>query len=77
MPYQDITELPENVRSVLLEHAQEIYKEAFNHAWDEYEDPDKRRDSADREQVAHRVAWSAVKRKYEKGENGQWRPNAE
>jgi cation transport regulator len=72
MPYQDITELPENVRSVLPEHAQEIYKEAFNHAWDEYKDPDKRRDGADREEVVHRVAWSAVKRKYEKGEDGQW-----
>jgi cation transport regulator len=48
MPYQDITELPENVRSVLPGHAQEIYKEAFNHAWGEYKDPDKRRDSADR-----------------------------
>lgn len=39
MPYQDITELPENVRSALPQHAQEIYKEAFNHAWDEYKNP--------------------------------------
>jgi cation transport regulator len=55
----------------LPEHAQEIYKEAFDHAWDEYKGPDKRRDGADRERVAHRVAWTAVKRKYEKGDNGQ------
>lgn len=74
MPYQEITELPGNVRHVLPEHAQEIYKEAFNHAWDEYKDPGKRRDDADREEVAHRVAWSAVKQKYEKGQDGQWQP---
>ena len=77
MPYQDITELPDNVRGVLPRHAHEIYREAFNHAWDEYKDPSKRRDHADREEVAHRVAWSAVKQKYEKGHDGRWHPKAE
>jgi len=37
------------------------------HAWDEYKDPDKRRDSADREQVAHRVAWERGQTKIRKG----------
>lgn len=34
MPYQRISDLPESVRDHLSKHAQEIYKEAFNSAWD-------------------------------------------
>lgn len=72
MPYTSKSELPDSVRNVLSAHAQDIYKEAFNSAWDEYKDPDNRRDDAGREEVAHRVAWSAVKKKYEKGDDGTW-----
>ena len=72
MPYQNTSELPDSVRHVLPAHAQDIYKEAFNSAWDEYKDPDNRRDDAGREEVAHRVAWSAVKNTYEKGDDGKW-----
>lgn len=72
MPYKAVTELPESVRDNLPEHAQEIYKEAFNSAWEEYADPAARRDSASQEEVAHRVAWAAVKQKYEKDEHGRW-----
>lgn len=72
MPYSSIDELPDNVKHVLPEHAQEIYKEAFNSAYEEYKDPDERRDDASREEVAHKVAWSAVKKKYEKGEDDKW-----
>ena len=35
MPYDQLTDLPERVRDHLPKHAQEIYKEAFNSAWDE------------------------------------------
>lgn len=73
MPYDRITELPDAVRDHLPKHAQEIYKEAFNNAWDEYKDPEDRRGDASREEVAHKVAWSAVKTKYEKRDNGEWR----
>ena len=66
MPYRNLDELPDSVRAHLPEHAQEIYKEAFNHAWDEYADPDKRRGDTSREETAHKVAWSAVKREYRK-----------
>lgn len=72
MPYNSTEELPDNVRNVLPAHAQDIYKEAFNSAYEEYKDPDERRDNASREEVAHRVAWSAVKNKYEKGEDENW-----
>lgn len=72
MPYKSTNELPESVQNVLPAHAQDIYKEAFNSAYDEYKDPDERRDDASREEVAHRVAWSAVKNTYEKGADEKW-----
>ncbi len=72
MPYSSVTDLPDSVRNVLPDHAQDIYKEAFNHAWEEYEDEDDREGDASREETAHKVAWSAVKHMYHKGENGNW-----
>ena len=66
MPYDTLQDLPESVQNVLPKHAQEIYRAAFNNAWDEYEDPDERRGDASREETAHKVAWAAVKKEYEK-----------
>lgn len=73
MPYKSINELPESVRNVLPSHAQDIYKEAFNNAYAQYDKPEERRGSADREETAHRVAWAAVKKGgYEKSEGRKW-----
>jgi cation transport regulator len=74
VPYSSIEDLPAGVRDNVPKHAQAIYKEAFNSAWDEYEDPDDRRGDASREETAHRVAWAAVKQTYEKGEDERWHP---
>ena len=74
MPYPSLDDLPETVQENLPRHAQEIYKEAFNSAWDEYRDADKRRGDASREETAHKVAWAAVKEKYEKGADDRWHP---
>src|SRR5690348_5852163 len=71
MPYATLKDLPDNVTNVLPKHAQEIYRAAFNSAWDEYKDPDERRGHASREETAHKVAWSAVKKEYEK-EGDEW-----
>lgn len=73
MPYKSLSELPEQVTHNLPRHAQEIYLAAFNHAWQEYEDAEDRRADSSREEVAHKVAWSAVKQKYEKSGEA-WRP---
>lgn len=74
MPYDTLKDLPERVRDNLPQHAQEIYKEALNSAWEQYEDPDERRGAASREESAHKVVWSAVKNEYEKDdESGEWR----
>jgi cation transport regulator len=69
MPYKSIADLPDSVRDNVPKHAQEIYKEAFNSAFDEY----KERGAEGREETAHKVAWSAVKKKYRKDEkSGKW-----
>lgn len=60
MPYKSITDLPDSVREHLPKHAQEIYMQAYNNAWKQYA---KRKDQ---EAVAHKVAWSAVKKQYKK-----------
>ncbi len=71
MPYQSQTDLPDSVKDNLPEDAREIYRKAFNSAYDEYKDPDDRRGDDSREEVAHKVAWSAVKQEYHK-EGDQW-----
>ena len=73
MPYKNTSELPDNVKNVLPSHAQDIYKEAFNSAYDQYKDPDDRKGDSGREETAHKVAWSAVKNNYEKSADGKWR----
>ena len=70
MPYKSTSDLPDAVRDNLPAHAQEIYQEAFNSAFDEYQD----RGAQGREETAHKVAWAAVKKKYEKEEStGKWK----
>lgn len=72
MPYDSNSDLPSRVKDNLPKHAQDIYREAYNSAWKQYEDPDERRGNSSREEAAHKVAWSAVKDKYEK-DNGDWK----
>lgn len=60
MPYDSNDDLPHSVRAHLPPHAQDIFREAFNHAWVEYAG------DARGEEVPHRVAWAAVKKRYRK-----------
>ncbi len=73
MPYAKNKDLPDPVRENLPEGAQTIYREAFNSAFDQYDAPEDRRGDAGREETAHRVAWNAVKEKYAKDDNGEWK----
>jgi cation transport regulator len=52
----------------LPEHAQHIYKKAHASAIDQYQNPEKRRGGKKQsaEEVAHKAAWSAVKKQYKK-----------
>ena len=70
---EELSETTEKRIDQLPEHAQHIFKKAHASAVKEYEDPEKRRggkkESA--EEVAHKVAWAAVKKEYEK-EGEKW-----
>ncbi len=72
MPYSSNAELPDNIKSSLPKGAQDIYRNAFNNAHEQYKDPSKRKGNVSREESAHKVAWSAVKQKYEK-EGDTWK----
>ncbi len=77
MPYNSLDDLPERVKNNLPKHAQEIFKEAFNNAWDEYKNPKKRRGKATREETSFKVAWAAVENEYHKDSSGKWRKNGD
>ncbi|HPV05527.1 MAG TPA: ChaB family protein [Aggregatilineales bacterium] len=70
--YKSNSDLPESVRNSLPRHGQEIYREAFNSAWEQYDEPEDRRGDRSREETAHAVAWAAVKKQYERVEEGKW-----
>ena len=72
MPYKSLEELPETVRKKLPKHAQEIYRKAYNNALGQYKDPKDRRGPESLEEVAHKVAWSAVEQEYTKNKKGEW-----
>lgn len=65
MPYATNTELPENIRSALPRHAQDIFRAAFNDAYQRY---------GSNEARAFRIAWCAVKRSYVRRRVGLWVP---
>ena len=58
MPYNKLSELPENVSGVLPTPAQKIWMSAFNSAFEKYG-----------EDKARRIAWSAVKKRFKKKED--------
>jgi cation transport regulator len=60
MPYRVNADLPPSVRDHLPEHAQDIYREAFNAAFAAHAGDPRQ------EEAACRIAWGAVKRRYEK-----------
>ncbi|MEX0924365.1 MAG: ChaB family protein [Candidatus Paceibacterota bacterium] len=67
MPYSKREDLPKQVQDPLedVPHAQDIWMEAYNSAMEQYDGEESR---------AARVAWAAVKEKYEKGSDGKWHP---
>ncbi len=69
MPYETNHDLPARVRKVLPHHAQDIYRAAFNDAFERY--------GRVHEATAHRIAWSAVKRRYVQRAAGFWAPRAD
>jgi cation transport regulator len=68
MPYRSNADLPAPLRRRLPEQAQDIFRAAFNHAYATHP-ADSRR-----EEMAHRIAWAAVKRSYVRLAEGVWLP---
>ena len=64
----ELSEVTEKRIDDLPKHAQHIFKKAHASAIKEYKDPEKRRGGKKEsvEEVAHKVAWAAVKREYKK-----------
>jgi len=61
MPYKTNDDLPESIRNSLPSKAQDIWREVFNKTGDDKD-----------EEAARKIAWGAVKKSYEKQENGTW-----
>jgi cation transport regulator len=72
VPYASNDDLPASVRLHLPHQAQDIFRKAFNAAWSSYG----KREPERREEIAHRVAWAAVKKRFRKVGN-EWLPLAE
>lgn len=66
MPYATNTELPDRIRSNLPRRAQDIFRAAFNNAYERYGPANEAR--------AFRIAWAAVKRNYARRAAGIWIP---
>lgn len=64
VPYANNSDLPAAVRKYLPHHAQDIYRAAFNDAFEHY--------GREHEAIAHRMAWAAVKRRYVQRAAGFW-----
>ena len=60
MPYATNAALPASVKEHLPEHAQDIFRAAFNNAFAAHSGDPRQ------EEAAHRIAWAAVKRSYVK-----------
>lgn len=60
MPYTSNADLPPAVRQSLPRHAQDIYRDAFNHAFAAHVGDPRQ------EEASRRIAWAAVKRSYSK-----------
>ena len=60
MPYRSNSDLPPSVQAHVPPHTQDIYREAFNHAFAAHVGDPRQ------EEAAHRIAWAAVKRSYVK-----------
>lgn len=70
MPYARNEDLPPSVRDHLPEHAQDIFRAAFDAAFEAHSGDPRQ------EEAAFRIAWAAVKKRYRKV-GTEWVPKDE
>lgn len=72
MPRQKLSARTRKQINNLPEKAQRTFRRAHSNALKQYKSPSKRRKKSDSaEAIAHKVAWSAVKKQYTK-KGGKW-----
>lgn len=76
MKYETTKDLSPTIRDVLPEDAQQLYLDAYNRAWEEYD-----QDTAigqSRETLAHQQGWMAVRHEYVQDQGtGLWHRKGE
>ena len=71
MEYETKSDLPETLREVLPDNAQEIFLQAYQEAWADYEEGE--RGEMSRSTVANQHAWAALKNQYiQDKKSGTW-----
>ena len=68
MFYKD---LPDFIQNHLPEQAQDIFREAYNKALENYRGPKQHRTHESQEDTCHKAAWAAVREKYVQ-KNEKW-----
>jgi len=68
MPYNKVSDLPNNVKNPLPSAAQKLWMRVFNAALRSCQSNGGKKC----EDVARIAAWAQVKSKYKKGKNGKW-----
>lgn len=72
MPVRSKNDLPKGAMTVPPPKARKSYQSTYNDAHDQYGQKSKRRGDESRAEIAGKVAWSAVGKKYRKGDDGKW-----
>jgi cation transport regulator len=74
--YQTRDDLPEELRDTLPEEAQDVYLDAYQRAWDAYDEA--QAGDLSRHGVAHQQGWAAVRREYTyEYSTGEWHRKGE
>ena len=74
MIYETVKQLPATIRDVLPDKAKEIYRKAYNQAWEKFA-KDARR-GLNQPGLAHQQGWTAVQHEYV-FDLGQWHRKGE
>jgi cation transport regulator len=76
MEYKSIEELPDTVRDILPEEAQELYLKGYNQGWEAYDEETS--SDLSHESVAHRQGWIFVQKEFVQDEGtGEWHRKGE
>lgn len=73
MIYTTVTDLPQTIRNELPEHAQEIYRAAYNLTVEEHRASGQNPDEGELHETADQAAWMRVQMEYDRDDSGEWR----